>query len=381
MAVVQTKTGSCFGRGFGAEDANGYLKNFYDWVTTAPSATPGAGGPGWYIIDDSSADANNPFIIISDVASPTVNGYNNGAAGGAQKIIKVQAEDARSGDITVFNYMGWSSSTPYGLFKTLYVDTVDAGNFVYDFRGGDEFMSIGSQIAGEYNFAMLDEFLGDTNFTEQSSVIGTLTVAVSGTSTTEVITLSAGEATKFTSGRHYFIYDFTGHSWIRYVKCTNVDVGSEQITIQNQGNAGTNFNPYPIGSVIGARPHRYSLCDETNPYLGYVPFAGTSGFDYSGDYSLSTKGYYCPLTSVITRSDPMLNGKRVVHKPYIRYNLYSRSASANLTTYTEILGPSKNIYVGSSSAMSPGLDGLTINTKEWVYIDNDIFLPNYTSIS
>jgi len=57
VAVFQIEDGIATGRGFSSIDANGICAKFRDWVVK----TPGAGGPGWYIIDDYSSNVFKNF--------------------------------------------------------------------------------------------------------------------------------------------------------------------------------------------------------------------------------------------------------------------------------------------------------------------------------
>jgi len=390
MAVIQIETGSCFGRGFVADSATGFLKLFRDWIVKVPAS----GGPEWYIIDDSSTDGTDPFIIVSDVASPTVNGYNNGKGGEAQKIIKFQALDSTSGQVDIYTYAGWSGSAPYGPMNIHYaLPTVDAGTYAYDFRGGDEFLAISSQISGVYQTFFIGDFTADTDFLGSASEVGTLASGMTGGTDTEVITLGAGETANFTVGGIYFIYDWTAHDWLQCVECTNINAGANEITIYNTGFIHGNLEAYPSGAVIGARPHRWvSFCQASNLVswtstfsLGYVPMIehNRSSSVYwpidHGDNYTNVNGKVIALGDIYDRNDPNFSGVRIVQEAYIKvaYSCYRY----DYASYEKYLGKIKNIYMGGDSGLAPGLDGLTINAQEWIYMAGDTFLPNFTSLS
>lgn len=78
---------TCDGRGFVGSDADGFLANFYNWVTRSPVASPAAkstGGPGWYIHDDQSK--------LSDEGAPNKDAWVETASGGVGTSFDTLAE-------------------------------------------------------------------------------------------------------------------------------------------------------------------------------------------------------------------------------------------------------------------------------------------------
>jgi len=68
MAVFQIEDGIATGRGFSGIDANGICSKFMDWIVR----TPAAGGPGWFIIADYSANVFKNFAP-TDITLATEN--------------------------------------------------------------------------------------------------------------------------------------------------------------------------------------------------------------------------------------------------------------------------------------------------------------------
>lgn len=79
MAVFQIEDGIATGRGFSGIDANGICARFRTWVTTVPVS----GGPGWFIIDDYSANVPVNFApsdvnTSNDQITITAHGFSHG---------------------------------------------------------------------------------------------------------------------------------------------------------------------------------------------------------------------------------------------------------------------------------------------------------------
>lgn len=108
MAAFQIESGVCNGRGFAAADVNGYLAKLYTWIQLAP----GAGGPGWTILRDRSA---NPaaVTVTPDHTTENFNAVAHGFTTGEK--VRFASTGALPGNI--------SGATDYYIIK------VDADNF------------------------------------------------------------------------------------------------------------------------------------------------------------------------------------------------------------------------------------------------------------
>ena len=231
----QIEAGICSGRSF---LSTGFMGKFKTWVVK----TPASGGPGWYIIDDQSALGTDPYIIISDVASPVANGYNNGQGGQAQKVIKCGYETSRSGRVYFTPYAAYDSGTLRGRWDTdkdqldeLVVN--DATDFAYDFRGGSEslfvFARVGTATDG---FGLTDiEYVANLSLPSADDT-ETLSSGMTGGSTQEQITVS--DTSNFSEQQRLIICDYVGHNWVRQVFVVSIDSGTT-MTIRG-------YNSYPL---------------------------------------------------------------------------------------------------------------------------------------
>ena len=367
MAGFQIESGTCIGRGFSGVDANGFLAKLYTWITKGY----GSGGPAWYIHDDQSALGTNPYIVVTDTSSPSVNDYNTAPNGGAPKFLKIGYVTSEAGFIRIQAYLWWNNSTQtgYGLWAGYRLSTVDAGEFTYDFRGGGEQMIVQSRIGTSYDTFVMDDFVGDTNLLEASSVIGTLQSGVTaGNSVT--LQLDTGEASNFTADKYYYLCCMNGHSWVDYVKCTAVNAGSDQITVDA---VDQNF---PSGAIIGAYPHRYycasdgwqdtnDLCEELSrlPYCSYHGSSSYAFHDQSGSIVGCFKADY--NSTALSAMNPDDEGRYGVQRPGIveyTQNNYESTAGQNRR-----YGVMKNVYMTAKSTMVSGQDGITINSKNYLY--------------
>jgi len=373
MADYQIESGACHGRGFAGLDANGFLAKFYTWVTKSAMS----GGPGWYIIDDQSSIAN-PYIVVCDIASPVVNDIDTGKAGGPPKFIKISKIDAESGKIRAQYYCWWDTGTHIGqgLFAGYFINTYDDADFAYDFRGGDECMIIQSRLGTAWDSAMLDEWLGDTNLVEATTKVGVLQSGVVAGSDV-VLQLNTGEAANFTLNKYYYIYDFNGHTWANYCKCTNVNTGLDQITV---GLINQNF---PTGSVVCAYVHRWMAsgnhlggwtADLNSPdYCSRIPYYSSISDQtrviHNQTSSIQGASFPAIVYQYVIKMAPNDEGVYAVMKPGVvekgRPNGYAGDSENNRG-----YGTLKNLYVSALGSMARGLDGKVIAGNNWLYFQN-----------
>lgn len=169
MTAFHIIANACTGRGFSGTDANGFLKNFLDWVTHIPNdATVGNRGPGWYNIDNQSTLVTDPYIVISDQAAPTPNSR--------ARIIQVKMVTGTAQQIQCHCWFYWNSvtHTGTGVWAIFNIPTVDSGLFAYDFRGGPDCMWLASYIAGTLIFGAVETWTGLSTYCEPESALSTL---------------------------------------------------------------------------------------------------------------------------------------------------------------------------------------------------------------
>jgi hypothetical protein len=169
VTTYHVKAAGCNGRGFVASAADGYLKHFFDWFSGTPNNVVEANrGPGWYMLDNGSGNSTDPFIVISDQASPTPNSL--------ARIVKITLPTLTGSMVMVTGYFWWDATTHTGVgpWFSVNVPTVDSGVFGFDFRGGAEYMHLGSLIASAFTFSALDTFDGLPGFVGPAAALSRL---------------------------------------------------------------------------------------------------------------------------------------------------------------------------------------------------------------
>jgi hypothetical protein len=312
----------------------------------------------------------DPFIVVSNVENPVLNAYNE-IGGLPAKFMKVGFNTAESGYVRVYHFLWWDKTNKVGRGFTgdwRKLNTLDSSEFAYDFRGGPEQMILQTRTGASRYCVGVDEFVGDSDLTEPTTVVGTLQSGVTAGSSV-VLTLGIGEAANFTQNNYYFIYDFNGHSWVNYSKCTGVNVGANQITLES-----VNKN-FPAGAVVCSYAHRFvsfgSTVSEPSSGYGYrnpiLPYVSATDNNYvcsvdGGGFGITSAQY---LSEPISKGAPMDNGGKVcVARPTLTE--YVRKNDNFTTGMNRTYGQFKNIYVSSSSGLGIG-DGRVITGKNYVY--------------
>lgn len=376
MAGYQKESGVCTGRGFAASSPNGFLEKFKTWIVKAYAA----GGPLWYILDDQSALATNPYIIISDTAAPAANDYNTAPNGGAPKILKVGYVSTEAGYIRVNGYMWWNSATHvgYGLWCGYRLDTYDDADFAYDFRGGEECLIIQTRLGTSWDSFIIDDWEYMSGLVEATTAIGTLQAqAAAGSSVT--IQLDVGEAANFTVDKYYYICNFNGVAYVDYCKVTARDLINDTITVDQIGLT------FAAGSIIGAYPHRWVVASSGAAggvanlnYTGYnskMPYVSTGDTSYSFHNQSSTIYGACALNilnTVLDNLSPDDENYYAVMRAVLVEVYKENSLATTTANMNRAYGRPKNIYVCSLGSMARALDGMTINGDNWLYFkDHD----------
>ena len=203
--------------------------------------------------------------------------------------------------------------------------------------------------------------------------------ATAGTPAT--LQLGSGQATNFTIGNSYYIYDFTNHSWVDYVTVTGRNTGLDQITVDT-----ISYN-YPTGAVLGPYPHRFYVSGATGyavTLTGYVDNQSNQYYNTSGvgrrsaiPYVSANLGYVfhnqtgsiygaCNIdaqtTYAIARVDPDDNGRYLVQRPTI-YEAYRNNSDSALGC-DRFYGIANNIYIGTTTNFT---SDRTINGLNYTY--------------
>ena len=108
------------------------------------------------------------------------------------------------------------------------------------------------------------------------------------------LSLGSGDASNFTVGKYYFIYDFNGHSQVEYVKVLSVNTGTDTIVVDP-----LNYS-YSSGSKIGSYPHRF--------YVGCLGHAQTFA-----QYGCIASGIKVPYAAVYPRTTSTTLCERIFH--------------------------------------------------------------------
>jgi hypothetical protein len=318
-------------------------------------------GTNYYLLE-------GPYIIVSDQVAPTTNQ--------SCMILKVRMVSTEAAYIRVQYWMSFDTTNKvlYGLWGGYRIPTYDSADFAYDFRGGSETLIIQSRLGTSWSTALIDTWVGDSNLVEGIDKTGTLQSGVTAGSSV-VLPLSSGQEINFTVNKYYYIYDFNGHSWVNYCKCTAVDTGAHTITVD------AIQNNFPTGSVIAAYAHRFYLMGDGTVagsppyYLSYtyaklkVPYvsAAAAYVFYSQEISQIYGG--CELDKManyLTQMTPNDEGVYAVQKPSI-CEYYGENSFGITTGMNRCYGVTKNVYMTYTGVMAQGQDGRTIGGKNYLY--------------
>jgi hypothetical protein len=187
MTAFNVQQAVCTGRGFDAAGLGGKLRTF---MVAAPLPGPtGGGGPGWYEHDASQVAAGtDPYVVFCDKNAP--------GTGVPAKYVQFLIPTATAGQVRVYFYLYWDAVNHVGLgmYGAHTLPTLDAADFIYDFRGGPEFLMLQTFTVSTWDGCFIDEMELDSNLIDSVSA----TTAV----------------TNFTSADLQFRgLDLTGGSW------------------------------------------------------------------------------------------------------------------------------------------------------------------------
>jgi hypothetical protein len=327
------------------------------------------------------------YIVICDTASPAVNDYNTGPNGNAPKYLKLSYIIGEAGYVRVSGYMWWDTSLHRGEggFSGHRVATYDDADFAYDFRGGEECLGLFARLGSTWTYCIIDEWTGISTLIEPSTKVGVLqSPATAGSSV--VLQLDTGQAANFTENKWYYIYDFLAtsppYSGVDHVKVTNVNLGSDQITIDAMEYS------YNIGAVISPYAHRYITIGNNIPNSGSYTFnmqySGTNcyfGAPYTSRYSdgvgvITVQGnvyhqsYYATgWPFIFDTGDPDDEGYYYCMKPVVRENT-ANNYTYRLISKNNVLGTINNMLISAAGNMAQMLDYRTMSGVDYLYYGN-----------
>lgn len=307
---------------------------------------------------------NYPYIVVCSNSSPNWNDTP------ANKYIQI-GYDGTAGRIYINTWMNWDSTIHegFGRINQNYITTVDAGAFVYDFRGGDEMMNIHSFISGTWYSYTLDEFVGDNSLVEPVSIKGITTAAV--TTAMNSVTLGTGEGSLFTEGNFYFLIDLDRSDSVQYMKIATGGIVGDTITFTSNFNAEAK-----AGAILSPYYHRFYLIG-TSSYastisrIPYVSFYGREQCAHSADAFDMSGCIFTTLYQYLIRMAPNDKGKYACMRPGI--------SEKNYYNYNRSYGSCKNLYLVQKSTMNPGTDGKIINGKNYLFFKLASIMTNGSS--
>lgn len=330
------------------------------------------------------------FIVVCDTASPSVNDYNTGPNGNAPKFLKLSYITGEAGYVRMNAFLWWDSTLHRGEggFSGHRVATYDDADFAYDFRGGEECFGLFARLGSSWTYCIIDEWTGISTLVEASTKVGILqSAATAGTSV--VLQLDTGQAANFTEGKYYYILDFNTASYPYsrndYVQVTNVNLGSDQITVDQI------YYSHTIGALIAAYPHRYFVIGNNYPTSGSYTYCSqdyASGYiyryfaaPYTSRYAIGyrpmrTQGYSYSQSFYITgwpfiydTGDPDDEGYYYCMKPVIREQTNSE-VSNSTTGQNRVYGTANNLLITAKGNMAEMLDYRTLSSIDYLFFGN-----------
>lgn len=323
---------------------------------------------------------NGPYIVVGQTTPADKNTVT--------KILKVFYITTDAGSMRVEGWLSWDDTNKIvkgNWFETL-IHTVDAGDFAYDFRGGDECMALFSRISTTWQYTIIDEWEGITNFVESESIVATIQTPISAGTAVE-IPLGSGEANLFTVSpeTYYYIYDATDNFIVNYVGVSAKNVSADTITLSTLNNDFTSS-----GAIIGSYPHRFYV-DATagvggtsfpkipyysHPNFGIYNVAGYSNASYNfhDQWGSNTSQCYFSILSNMDKPAPDDRGYYACMKPILTENRHNYTVNSTENMNRQY-GKLKNIFA-SYGSMAQMLDYRVINSKDWLNYNSSVS-PNY----
>lgn len=305
------------------------------------------------------------YIVISPSVPASVNEV--------AKIIMVGYFTNAAGYVWCREFLSWDDTNKIlrGMWAGHRVNTVDAGDFAYDFRGGDECMGLFARVTTTWTHSIIDEWTGITAFVEDTNVTGTLQSLVS-VGTDVVVQLDTGEASLFTVDHWYYMYDFNDRNAVNYVKVTARDIGIDTITLEQV------WDEFTAGGVIAAYAHRFYVYGSTadvSAFSSHIPYCSDNPnayvfYDQVGTlYSVVDHYLLGGFADVAQPDDNGLYAcmRPIITEKYCNYGYANRNSQYMNRQY----GKLKNMFM-SYGSMAQMLDYRVINSLNYLKIDSSI---------
>jgi len=405
--IINRERDSCFGRGF---SSSGTILNYLwdpnigvapkGWIDRAIAAVPisqSVGGAEWHVIEDGTSNAE-PYIVVSNHSAANV-AANPNRFDEPHKIVKI-TQSTTGSQITLDAYLWWDAAvapsvgTGYGHWAGSKVLTIDDGPFIYDFRGGPQFLSIGANNNTSWSFFVLGDWYADANtkwFPYPNTIAGAITNSPA-QGTDVVIEFGSDGAAQTTAGlfeanMSYYLTDYNGVSQAEYVKVLSVNTSSApySVTIEELKNIS-----FAIGSVLAAYVHRfYSFFTNENGASGtpkdqVIPYCSNTGNIYYTQKLNNIGNEFTPSQNFLDVMKPDDEGNYAVEQPYVGEWICSGSTAEMNNTFGKCVG----MWMSSTNGMTQMQTARTIedppgNPLNFIYMerrDNFAFLvPDYDS--
>lgn len=354
----------------------------YNALNDISHVAPGGFGAGTYHA------YNCPYKVYSNINSPVVNDN-------AAKIVEIWYFRASAGsgagtlagaaNFTAF--LWWNTTTHLGVGQWAGKALICFDNFsgVYSYRFcGDPnfFMCNNTATATAYpHLVVFDNWTTVPNAFESTSAIGTLASGITaGRAVT--LTLGSGQASNFTAGKYYFIYDMNGHSYVDYVQVVSRNTGNDTIVVND-----ISFN-FTTGSKIGSYPHRFYMSG-----LGWDGhYAGSGNVQYGCYYdtvavpymTLKTKSNTTYKRDKVFRNNNQINyqecyveafvglnsddnGNRYVQRPII--SEYRDAEAVVISLEAKTIGILDHMYIINTTGLTAGVSTIDIGGISYLYIN------------
>jgi len=393
----------CSGRSFSSANHGGYLYHFKNWIDRTAVENPVSGvkgGPGWHIIDDHSGDVSDAYIVVSNHDASTVYNFpnstyiiqdgtayypNDGSTSlyEPHKIFKVSAYDGIPGHITVEGYLWWDSSTSTGRtqWSGFDINTLDAADFIYDFRGGPELLAISSRTPAGWEQAYIEDWEGDPELLESQDTTAVMQRKLSlsdpgwSSGNDATIEVENGISSNFTVGHNYYLYDlqFSKHggntdNWFHYVTIMDTSNGADGSNDSMVISAS--YKDFPEGSVLCSYVHRYlSAGDDADigTYRRFIPYCSKVTEDSNWERLTYQSAYVALYTASKTFSLYKLAPDDEARYAVQRMGISEYYDGANSSVGMDRgYGYTKNSYLTSITNMEKMLDGREIDGTNYI---------------
>jgi len=279
---------------------------------------------------------------------------------------------ASPGIVYITTWMSWDKDIHRGFmsYNTKELNTVDDGDFTYDFRGGPECISFMTRIGSAWDAFFLDEWADLPTHVENSTKRGSTTAAVAAGATS--FSVGVGQGANFTIGNDYFLLSLDKMEACEYVTIANVvgDVITVDDPVLFNFKSGSELTAYHL-RVYATGNQVPSLI--TSSPLMTLPLSSDRGKEWG--FSSTTVNYSAAEGDVNEKSiidgAPNHKGEYVVQQPTIKEYFGNAGWYAGNRMY----GIAKNQWFTAKLSMLQMGNGRTILGDVFAY-----YMP-YNNIS